>query len=124
MSKKWLVVCFVVLVCLLLARGVARGEEPESGETTIWVTVPVTPGDGRSYTIQPSGELPIYVRSDWSGGYKIQPPGELPTYVRPDWRGGYKIETPGELPTYVRPDWSTGTSGELPIPVPVVVIPD
>jgi len=103
-SKKWFVVCFVVLVCLLSARGVARGEEPESGETTIWVPVPVTPGDGRSYTIQPAGELPTYVRPDWSGGYKIDPPGELPTYVRPDWR--------------------TGTSGDLPLPVPVIVIQD
>ena len=94
----------VVGVCLLLAPCLAVAQDADPGETTIWVPVPVTPGDGRSCTIQPSGELP--------------------TYARPDWSGGYKIDPPGELPTYVRPDWSTGTSGELPVPVPGIVIQD
>ena len=74
----------MVAVCLLLARGVARGEEPDAGETTIWVPVPVTPGDGRSYTIQPAGELPTYVRPDWRTGTSGDLPLPVPVVVIQD----------------------------------------
>ena len=100
MSKKWLVVCLMVALCLLSARGVARGEEPEAGETTIWVPGPVTPGETSGYTIQPPGGLPSTVRPVWGGAYEVQRIGELPITVTTSWGGGYKIQPPGELPTH------------------------
>ena len=108
MKKKRIAFRLAVGVWLLLAPCSAIAQDPDPGETTIWVPVPVTPGDGRSYTIQPSGELPTYVRPDWSGGYTVQPSGDLPIHVRPDWGGGYKIQPVGELPTYVRPTFDGG----------------
>ena len=108
MLIKRSIVGFAVGVCLLLTPCTAVAEEPDPGEIKIWVPVPVTPADGRSYTIEKPGELPNYVRPNWGGGYTVQQLGELPISVKPDWGGGYKIQPVGELPTYVRPTYGGG----------------